>query len=156
MSIEFDVTQRFSAPPERVFAGLTDLDAAREWMQGFIRLERLGNVAAGPGMRWRETRKMFGREATEEFEVTTFDPPRALGLRVDGTKGSSKRGEYRFDYRLAPDGDGTVVDMHGSISGMPKMFSWLSKLLAGPFRKACARDLASLAEHLERTGPAAV
>ncbi|HEU0015272.1 MAG TPA: SRPBCC family protein [Longimicrobium sp.] len=156
MSIEFDVTQRFAAPPERVFHALTDLDAAREWMQGFVRLERVGEVASGPGMRFRETRRMYGRDATEEFEVTTYDPPRALGLYIDGSKGSSKRGEYRFDYRLEPDGDGTVVHMHGSMTGMPKVLGWLGKLLAGPFKKACARDLSALAAYLERTAPAAV
>lgn len=155
MSIEFDLTQRFDAPPGRVFHALTDLDAAREWMQGLVRLEQIGDVASGPGMRFRETRTMFGREATEEFEVTTYDPPRALGLYVDGARGSSKRGEYRFDYRLEPDGGGTLVHMHGSISGMPKVLGWLGKLLASPFKKACAKDLAALAAYLERTAPAA-
>jgi hypothetical protein len=37
---------------------------------------------------------MYGKQAPEQFEVTRVVAPRALGLRVDGTKGTSGKGEY--------------------------------------------------------------
>jgi hypothetical protein len=58
-------------------------------MPSLVRIEPLTEGPMRPGSEWRETRRIFKREATEQFEVTTMEPPRHLGLRVDGTKGAS-------------------------------------------------------------------
>lgn len=149
MALDFSVTQHFVGAPLRVFAALTDLDGAAAWMPGFVRIERVGGPAFGPGTRWRETRKLFGKEATEEFEVTACRAPGHIAVRVDGAKGSSKRGEYLFDYTLAPARSGTDVTLRGEIRGLGGFGMLVGRLLIGPYRKACAQDLASLARHLE-------
>jgi carbon monoxide dehydrogenase subunit G len=93
---------------------------------------------------------MFGKEATEEFEVTGFEPPGRIGLRVDGSKGASGKGEFLFQYRLTPNGSGTKVHMDGEIR-MPGWFSSLmGKLMVGAFRKACDRDMGALKMWLEQ------
>lgn len=156
MSLAFDVQHHFSAPPERVFAGLTDLDAARDWMEGFVRIEKRTDGPFGVGTVWRETRKMFGREATEEFDVVEVDAPRRLALHVDGTKGSSRKGEYRFVYVLTPRDGGTDVALHGEIDGMGWFGRLFGRLMMGPFRSACLKDMQSLAAHMEREQAAPV
>jgi len=148
MAIEFTVTQHFVAPPERVFDALTDLEGAADWMPGLVGIEQLTAGDFGPGTEWRETRRMFGHEATEQFEVTDCEPPRHLGLRVDGTRGTSRRGEYLFDYRLEPSGGGTEVVLHGQIRELGTIMGLLGRLMKGPYRKACAKDLEALARHL--------
>ena len=100
MAIEFTIEERVVAAPHAVFSVATDLENVGRWMPNFVRVERLTDGRFGVGTRWRETRKMFGAEATEEFEVTRCDPPRRVELFVDGRKGSSKRGAYRFVYRF--------------------------------------------------------
>lgn len=152
MPIEFTLTQHVADAPERVFRTLIDLESAAEWMPGFVRIERLADGELTVGSQWRETRKFFGKEATEQFEVTRLEAPGELSLRVDGSKGSSRRGEYLFEYRLHPQGSGTEVTLHGSIRGLGKFGSLMSKLFVGQYKKACAKDLQALAEHLEGAG----
>lgn len=153
MPIRFSVAEPIPAPPDRVFAGLTDLDGASAWMPGLIRIERLdGGGPLEVGSRWRETRRIFGREATEEFEVTHLAPPTEIRLRVDGTRGTSKRGEYLFRYELRPRGDaGTDVRLDGEIGGLGRVMELVGRLMAGPYRKACLKDLRALSAHLGRT-----
>jgi protein-S-isoprenylcysteine O-methyltransferase Ste14 len=116
-AIEFTLTQHIAAAPDRVFHALTDLDSAADWMPGFVRIENLSQGEFSVGSQWRETRKFFGKEATEQFEVTRCESPTELSVRVDGSKGSSRRGEYLFDYRLEPKGAGTDVTLHAAIRG---------------------------------------
>lgn len=150
MALAFSITQHFAQPPARVFAALTDLEGAAAWMPGFVRIARVrGAHGFGPGTTWRETRRLFGREATEEFEVTACRPLRHIGIRVDGTRGSSGRGEYLFDYTLAPAPGGTAVTLRGEIRGLGVLGMLIGRLLVGPYRRACARDLGALARHLE-------
>lgn len=152
MSIEFQVTEILPGAPERAFQALTDLEGGAHWMPHIVRMERVGDVQQGVGMRWRETRLMRGKEATEELEVTHYHPPSHLTLRIDGTKGTSGRGTYLFDYHLARRVGGTEVRMRGRIDGLlPPMLRWMSPLL-GPFvKRECAKDLRALAQHLRAT-----
>ncbi|HEU4884862.1 MAG TPA: SRPBCC family protein [Longimicrobium sp.] len=148
MAVQFQITHTLPAPPERAFEGLTNLENAEAWMPGLIRIERLDGGAAGVGSRWRETRTMYGKEVSEEFEVTTFQPPSRFGLRVDGSKGSSGNGVYTFDYRLSPDGAGTRVVMDASIGGISRVREWITRLFSGMYKKMIAKDLHALAEYL--------
>lgn len=151
MSIEFQVTEILPATPERAFHALTDIDGAERWIPGIVATERVGDVRQGVGMRWRETRKMRGKDATEEIEVTHHHPPSHLVLRIDGSKGTSGRGTYVFDYRLAQRVGGTEVRMTGRIDGLlPPLLRWMGPLLGGVFKRECAKDLRALAEHLRQ------
>ena len=156
MSIEFQVTEILPGTPERVFQALTDLEGAARWMPGIAHVERVGDVREGVGSRWRETRMMRGKEVTEELEVTHYHPPSHLTLRIDGTKGTSGRGTYVFDYHLAQRVGGTEVRMHGHIDGnLPPMLRWMGPLLAPLIKRECAKDLRALAQHLRETEGAA-
>ena len=149
MAVQFEVARHLTAEPERVFEALTNLDGASAWMPGLVKIEPADAAPVKVGTRWRETRRMFGHEATEEFEVTTVDAPRRLGLRVDGTKGSSKRGEYLFDYSLSPSGGGTDVVLNAQIRGLSGISAFVGRLFIGPYKKAIARDLDALSQYLD-------
>ena len=152
MSIEFQVTEILPGPPERAFQALTDIDNAPRWIPDIVAVERVGDVRQGVGMRWRETRKMRGKEATEEIEVTHYHPPSHLGLRIDGTRGTLGRGRYNFDYKLAQRVGGTEVRMTGRIDGLlPSMLRWMGPLLSGLYKRECGKDLRALAQHLRQT-----
>ena len=157
MSITFRITQRVEGDPERVFRALTDHRLAHSWMPGLVRIDRLDvehmdnlDEPLRVGSRYRETRMIFRKEATEEFEVTELVPPTRLGLRVDGRKGSSRRGEFLFLYTLAPEQDGTSVTLDGEIRGLNPALSLLGRMFAGTYRKACSRDLEALGSWFRR------
>lgn len=141
-----------AAPPERVFDGLTDLDEAGKWMKGFVRIDRLNPEVTGVGAKWREVRKMFGREASEEFEVTAYERPRRVSLFVDGSKGATGKGEFRFDYEITPAGDGTKLVIRNDIRIPGLFFRLLGWLFAGQFRKAIDADMQAFKAHLEKSG----
>jgi carbon monoxide dehydrogenase subunit G len=148
MSIRFEVSEVIPVAPERVLEALLDLEQAPLWMPGLVRIEPLSPGPLGVGSEWRETRKIFGKEATEQFEIVELEQPRRLGLLVDGSKGSSGRGEYLYSYRLEPVGDETVVRLSGEVRGMRGVMAWLGKLLVGPYKNACRKDLAALKRYL--------
>ena len=149
MPIQFSATEHFDLPSEKVFAGLTDLDAAKNWMNGYVSIEKIKGAKVEPGAIWRETRKMFGKNATEEFEVISVIPNKEIRLRVDGTKGTSKKGEYLFHYLLQEQNGGTDVILTGEIKGLKGIAAIFGKLFAGTFKKACMKDIQSLKKYLE-------
>jgi hypothetical protein len=118
-------------------------------MKGFVGIEMIKGTKIETGAIFRETRKMFGKKATEEFEVVSVVPNSEINLRVDGTKGTSGKGEYVFQYRLDENGGGTDVTMRGEINGLKGFAAFMGKLFAGHFKKACVKDLQSLKNYLE-------
>jgi uncharacterized protein YndB with AHSA1/START domain len=150
MTIAFDLEQTIEASPEDVFAVLTDLDAAGEWMPNLVGIDVLTDQEFGVGTRWRETRKMFGREASEHFEVTACERPTEVGIYVDGKKGDSGNVEYRFVYTLEADGDdATHLTLSSELSGMGFFGRLMFKLFGGSFKKAIRKDLDAMKEHIE-------
>ncbi|MGH7645383.1 MAG: SRPBCC family protein [Gemmatimonadales bacterium] len=151
MALQFMIREEVAAPPAQVFAAATDLHAARQWMPNLVSLETLTAGPFGKGTKFRETRKMFGRDATEYFEVTGYEPGKQFEFFVDGTKGSSRRGQYRFRYAFAPSAKGTTVTLDGDIGGMGKIGELIGRLLMGPvMKKAIAKDLAALRKYVEQ------
>ncbi len=150
-------TIEIEAPPDRVFAAMTRPEEIRAWMPGLVALESLTSGETGVGSQWKETRKLMGHHASEVFEVSEYEAPRRLGLRVDGSKGSSRKGEYLFTYDLEPAAGGTRLTMNGEIS-MPGgwMTRFIGNLFRGMFKKMHEKDLAALKAHAEgrpKTGP---
>ncbi len=156
MSIRFSLDTDFASPPERVFAALTTLDDAGQWMPGFIGLEKLDDRPFGVGTEWRETRKIMGRESTEQLQVTEHDPPRRFAIRIDGTKGTSGKGEYLFAYDLAPAGGGTRVRLDAEIRGGGWLMALMGRLFAGSMKKMIAADMEAMRRHVDAKDAAAV
>jgi uncharacterized protein YndB with AHSA1/START domain len=153
MSASFVTSVYVEAPPPVVFAALADVDRWKEWLPDFVSVEKLAPGPIGPGAEFRETRRMHGREATEHFRVTRVEPPSRLDLVVDGAKGASRRGEYRFTYELVPERSGTNLELTGDIR-MPGLWSLLARMMTRSFKNACHADLAALKAHLESPWPA--
>ena len=104
----------------------------------------------GVGTEWKETRKMFGKAASEVFEVTAYDPPARLSLRVDGAKGSTGKGEFLFDYELHSDQGGTLMQMTGEINIPGFMAKVMGKLFFGFMKKAIDKDHEALKDYVEK------
>jgi carbon monoxide dehydrogenase subunit G len=123
-----------------------------EWMPGFVRVEVKTPGVTGVGLVFRESRRMYGREATEEFEVKAFEPPRRIRLFVDGTKGTMGKGAFTFDHTLEPKDGGTEVVLTGEATGMGRIGEWLGRIfLVRMMNKALEKDLDALKAWCERT-----
>ncbi|MEH7381858.1 SRPBCC family protein [Bacillus sp. JJ1533] len=149
MSILFEVKRTINESQQKVYKGLFDIDSAKHWMQGLVGIERLDEGQMRVGSQWRETRKMFGTKATEHFEVVELSAPNKIVLRCDGTKGTTGKGEFLFAYNLDSSDGQTVVTLNGEIKGLTGIAKFFGKLMAGTFKKACAKDLDALKTYLE-------
>lgn len=150
------ISHDVAADPQTVWTVLTDLDHAAETLSGVSRVEVLTEGGYAVGTRWRETRKMFGKEVTEEMEVAEVSAP--IGTTVESL---SSGVDYRSVFTLTPLPSGTRLEM--TFSGSQSNPSRLRKLVWAAFGrlgiKASAKmirtdleDIARRAESMNRDG----
>ena len=144
----FQMSKTVQAPPDRVFGAFTDLQNAAARIRGISRIELLTPGPVCVGTRFRETRRMFGKEATEEMTVTAYEPPRLYAMGAD-----SCGMRYATTFRFAPDGGGTRVDVEmvataqtitAKIMGL--LMGWI---MAPMMRKCFAADMDDMAAAAE-------
>jgi hypothetical protein len=70
-----DLERLVQAPAERVWEVLTDVAHADQTLSGVEYVELISEGPYRVGTRWRETRRMFGKEATEQLQVTVAEVP---------------------------------------------------------------------------------
>ncbi|WP_282697674.1 SRPBCC family protein [Streptomyces sp. CC208A] len=141
------VERRVAASPGRVWESITDLPALPRVLSGVQRVEVLSEGVFDVGTRWRETRRMLGREATEEMTVTECEPPDRYVTVAD-----SHGVRYVSELSLRADGPGASVlrmtfsarPAHGRVPGL------LTRALARVGTKAVSRMLAKDLDDIAR------
>lgn len=132
-----------NAPVEKVFNVFTDLNRAEERVSGITNIEVLeGPAKLKKGTKWRETRILFGKEATETMWVTDLIKNQSYIVEADshGTK-------YTSSYTFTQSDSGTDVKM--TFEGTPyslsaRLLSIFGLLFKGATKKALHKDLADL------------
>lgn len=150
---EIRLERQVAATPDQVWAVLTDLDSAAQTLSGVSRVERVAGAGYEVGTRWRETRKMFGKEATEEMWVAEIDAPRRTVV-----KAHSSSTDYTTTFTVAPAGAGTELTM--TFSAEVGSSSLVTKVMMAVFggigmkatTKAMATDLDDIAARAEAAG----
>lgn len=144
-----EVSREIAAPAALVWSLITDLDGSAERLSGVESLERISGPEFGVGTRWRETRKMFGREATEEMEVTGVEPGSAYTVEA-----ASHGSRYHSQLQVTPTGEATstltmrfAAEPQGALAKV--MAATLGRLFTGATRKAIAQDLDDIAAAAE-------
>ncbi|MGW7051749.1 SRPBCC family protein [Streptomyces sp. NPDC054887] len=146
------VERRIAAGPDRVWLALTDLERMPEVIGGVEKVEilqRSPSGAFGVGTRWRETRRMMGRQATEEMRVTVSEPPVRYVVEAD-----SRGTRYVSEFALRADGpDATTVRMTFSAVPPPGAAGLAARVLGGlgarAVGRAISKDLADVAAAVE-------
>ena len=72
--MEIRLSKHIAAPVDVTFDVFSDIPNLEEHIAGIVKVEVLSDVTQGVGTHWRETRVIFGREATEEMEISTPSP----------------------------------------------------------------------------------
>lgn len=140
--MEMRVVKQVNAPVETTFSVFSDVTKAQERVPGITNIEILSDVTQGVGTRWRETRIMMGQEATEEMEISDFQPNQSYDVVAQ-----SRGIKYHTRYTFTPQQEGTRVEM--IFSGTPttlvtKVISVFSFLFAGTTQKALEADMDAL------------
>jgi carbon monoxide dehydrogenase subunit G len=145
------VERKIDAPAERVWAIATDLDHTAEVISAITGLERTDSGSGfGVGTAWKETRVMFGREATESMAVTTVDEGRSYTVE------STSRGvHYTSVVRVEPQGQGCRLSWEFAAeptSLSSRFMALFARLFEGSTRKALMADLDDIAAAAETGG----
>lgn len=142
------VATHVEAPLDFVFACALDMPRWPERIPGIKAVEMLSGGPIQVGTRFRETREMYGRLATEEMEFTALDAPRGFTLEAHA-HGTHYLARHAFD----PDGAGTRMRME--FTGKPeslfaRMMMPLGWLMTNSVRKLLLADLEALKRAIER------
>lgn len=147
------VEKIIKAPVERVFELATDLRNAPGRISRILKMEVLTEGPVGTGTRFRETRKIFGKEHTEEMEITEFESPARYVVKAE-----SAGCLYRTEFLFSPEGDGTKLVM--SFEATPvtlaaKLMAPMMKSMMGSVVKECDQDLEDIKTAAESSGASA-
>ena len=121
---ELSASTHVAASLDEVFQVYTQIDKAAERIPEITSIEVLSDGPFGEGFRWRETRLMFKKEATEEMWVTGFDPPRSYTVEAE-----SHGSHYGTLFTFEPIDEGTRVTW--TFKATPR--SLMAKILAPIF-----------------------
>jgi carbon monoxide dehydrogenase subunit G len=146
------VERKVAAGQGPLWEALTDLAGMERVLSGVSRVEVLTGGAFGVGTRWRETRRMFGKDATEEMWVTVCEPPERYVVEAE-----SHGTHYVSEWRLRADGPAvTTVRMTFTAVASGGVAGVLAKILGGlgtrAVAKAITKDLDDIAAAVEGRG----
>ena len=146
--MRIEVEEATTAAPEVAFATATDIARWPQFITGIDSVEILTTGPVAVGTRFRETRLMHGRTATEEMTVEELEAPRLFVLSAlsHGTR-------FRVEHRFERDGGGTrmtVLFEGRPMTLLARLLTPLALLVIGSVRREIAADLAGLAREAER------
>lgn len=144
---ELSISRTIPAPRSEVFARLSNFPQAADTIGAITQVEMLTEGEVGVGTRFRETRTVFGREATEEMEVTAFEAPRSYTLEAE-----SHGAHYVSTFTLDETPGGTEVTLSFTATPLTvfaKIMSFLTKPMLKTVMKECAKDLDDVARSFE-------
>ncbi|MFD0265619.1 SRPBCC family protein [Streptomyces sp. NPDC127106] len=152
------VEREMAAPVERVWRALTDLESMPDVVSGVDAVEVLTPGPFRVGTRWRETRRMFGKRATEEMYVTVCDAPERYVAEADNA-GMHYVSEFRLTER-SPSRTAVTMTFSAAPAARGKqpgvVMRLLNRLGTKAVAKAVMKDLSDVAASVERdAGPAA-
>jgi carbon monoxide dehydrogenase subunit G len=138
-----------TADPADVWAVVTDLEGSVDTLSGVTAIERLdGSDGFEVGTRWRETRAMFGREASEELVVTAVEPGRSYTVAAD-----NRGTHYTSVLSVEPTDAGARIRMTFGAEQAGRLGRLMARTVGRAFesatRKALEQDLADIAAAAE-------
>ncbi|MGB1696846.1 MAG: SRPBCC family protein [Thermoplasmatota archaeon] len=128
------------APTKKLWEVITDIHGCEERISGIIHAEVLEEGAPLVGLKWKETRKFAGKEATETMWITD-----AVEGQWYETRAESHGAIYKSTMAVEPDGSGSKLTM--SFDGQAVTFGakvmwaltgWMAKK---PLMKSIMDDL---------------
>ena len=146
MNMNFSIS--VNAPCEQVFDVFADFKNAPARVDGIEKVEMVTGDDVGVGTKFRETRVMFGRESTEEMEVTEFEPGKKYTVEAN-----SCGAHFQTIFNFKPNGNDTQIDVALNTKPLTlfaKLMSPLGYLMAGSMKKMFVADIEDLKQHCER------
>lgn len=144
-----DVTTEINAPIEKVWAVCTDFINSDKVISGIDKVEVLEQPASGlVGFKWKETRTMFGKTATEIMWITNAIENSHYDVRAE-----SHGSIYESTISMTAIENGTKLSMQ--FSGTPVklgakiMMLFMGWMFKGATKKALQQDMDDIKAFIE-------
>ena len=146
--LDFTLTRQINAPPSRVYTIFADVTVLQKAVPEIIEVEILSETKIGHGVRYRETRKMFGRVAQEVMEMTEAVEDQRLRLA------SSPQGlTWETLVEVNPTQAGTALRYTCHITPTGMMGRMMLLFMKSTITKALERDLDAIKAFAEMDEP---
>ena len=147
MNLSVDI--EINKPKEVVWSAITDIENCADMISGIIAVEILNQPTDGVvGLKWKETRLMFGKEATETMWITDAEENRYYCTRAE-----SHGSIYITKLSLIESGDLTTLTMAFSAeaeSFLVKIISACMSVFIKPsMKKLLQKDLEDIKAFVE-------
>jgi len=134
---------------ESVWNAITNIEHSQDMITGIIGLEVLNQPEKQLiGLTWKETRLMFGKEATETMWITD-----SVSQQFYRTRAESHGSIYISELAVQAKDNGTVLTMSFSGKGQTLLMKILSVLMTplmkGSMIKMLDKDLADIKQFVE-------
>jgi len=133
-----------AAPPERVWALITDLERGPEWSLATLECKLTSEGPPGLGCTYRSVSKFVTSKVATEHEIVEWVPIRKIVSRV--TRG----GEATFTQLCEPEGEGTILTMINEFTAPGALPDFISEKLARQVTNTLAEELVRIKEVVER------
>jgi len=129
-----------NAPPDEVFAYLSDLEKLSEWQAGVVSARRTSTGEMGVGATALVTREIMGNRVEALLTITEHDPPRRLAI---GSEVSGVKAHATLDFAPADAGRATDLTFAMEIRG-----SGFTGFMEGMIASAAGGDIDTSLERL--------
>ncbi len=134
---------QISAPPEEVFAYLSDLEKHPEWSH-CSEIKKTSEGPTGVGATYQSRGKNFGITANETVAVTEHQPSERFGWRTSGAMGM----KFGWSFEMKPQEGGTLlIERFEPPSGLAG--SLINTIASSSTRKAMQEGLGRIKEKLD-------
>lgn len=150
MPTTLSVRRTIAAPREQVFAVAADFPNAAQTVRAIQSVEMLTPGPVGPGTRFKETRVIFGRAASEVMTVREFVPPERYTLLAES---HGCRYDSGLTFNVVPTGTEVVMTFVATPLTLPaKIMGFIFRGMTKQIVKECAKDLDDVAAAVLRKG----
>ena len=141
------VTRTIDAPVELVFRTVADIREFSKVQDAIVDVAFLTDARYGVGTRFRETRRMGGREVATELEVTELVENERIRLVSDagGTVWDSQ-------FTVAGGPGGTILSLVMDARPYGLLARLTTRLTRGMVRRALEKDMDAVKAYCERAG----
>jgi uncharacterized membrane protein len=137
------VSEEINAPRERIWNIITDIDTWADTIAGIVSIEVINRPETGiVGLKWKEKRVLFGREAVETMWITAAEPNSWYE-----TKAENHGAIYSTRLSLDDSSGRVVLTMAFSAKATTiasKLMSVMSFMFNGTMRKMLQKDLTDI------------
>ncbi len=138
-------------PKDTVWKAIADIENCKRIITSILNVNILNKPASGiVGLKWEETREMFGKKASETIWITDSETNEYYSTRAE-----SHGSVYITKLSLTAIDNGTLLTM--SFNGIPqsfiaKIFSFLmGPLIRNSIKKALIKELADIKAYVEKS-----